>query len=129
VRCYFDSLRILDTAAFKRVYNIQKGVRNSFPPAIQHKIVNGKRNGTPTAKYIIPTVVHVVYSPTDTNTNITDAQILKQIEILNNAMKDSANGIQFCLATKKPENRRISGFFSDTNKRSCKKTKAKHLLC
>lgn len=110
VRCFFDSLRILDTSAYKRVYNIQKSVKSIFPPAIQYKInPNAKRSGIPMAKYIIPIVVHVIYSPNDTNTNISDAQIQKQINILNNAMKDSANGIQFCLATKKTDNSSFSG--------------------
>lgn len=103
VPCYFDSMRLHDTVASANAYNIQKSIRNSFSTNIFIKKINAKRSFTPVAKYIIPIVVHVVYSATNSLTNIPDSQIIHQIEILNQAMKDSGNGIQFCFATIKPD--------------------------
>ena len=70
-------------------------IRGAFPPEIiLENSGNKKRSSTSKARYIIPIVVHVIYS--NSNNNISEAQIKSQIDTLNKAMRDPDNGIQFC---------------------------------
>ena len=69
----------------------------------------------PKTRYVIPVVVHVVY--TNGANNISDSQIYSQIEALNNHFSNKAStaspavntGIQFILATKDANGTTISG--------------------
>ena len=79
-------------------------------------------NSCGTAKYILPVVVHIIHSATDTTVgtggNISYAQIIDQLEQLNNAYtnaypansSDTVNtGIRFCLAQKRPDGTAFNG--------------------
>lgn len=72
----------------------------------------------PIANYLLPIVVHVVHLPSDSvgqGSNISEAQILHQIELLNMFFRNhyGANsintGIQFCLAKMNPDGSPIDG--------------------
>ncbi len=72
------------------------------PEGNEQDLVAGNCNKT---TYLIPVVVHI--DTTDTATNISDAQVQHQIDILNEAF-DTAK-IQFCLAQKRPDGSSFSG--------------------
>jgi hypothetical protein len=63
------------------------------------------------AHYVIPIAVHIIHKTADaspgTGSNISDAQVNNQIEVLNNCFKPY--GIQFCLATKNIDSSTFSG--------------------
>lgn len=75
-------------------------------------------NGCPQVNYILPVVVHVIHLVADASpgigTNIRDSQVDSQMLALNRAFANyggtSINtGIQFCLATKKPDGSSFNG--------------------
>lgn len=77
----------------------------------------------PRTDYIIPVVIHIVHHTNDSvgqGANITDAQVLNQMEILNNIFANqhgtSVNtGIQFVLAQQTPNNTATTGILRLAN--------------
>lgn len=98
-QCYFDELmldQIKKNPAVLERMNERDLLINDFIHE-KHKNNSGGIEKTLSANLIIPVVVYVVheYGPE----NITDLQVMSQIDALNNYYEDY--GIQFCLATKK----------------------------
>jgi hypothetical protein len=85
------------------------------PPNYSCEICLNTGPTCPKTRYVIPVVVHVVY--TNGTNNISDTQINSQIEALNNHFSNKAGtgspavntGIQFILATKDVNGSTISG--------------------
>lgn len=76
-------------------------------------VPNGLGSGCRRANFIVPVVFHVLYDPYDTITNISDAQVQNQLDVLNSAFAGVYGGvntgIQFCLAQKKPNGTSFNG--------------------
>ena len=93
---------------------LEKVISAHLEAGAQSRVVNGT--------LIIPVVVHVIHSneALGSGTNISDAQVLSQIDVLNedfgrygnglNTHPNGANtGIQFCLAKRKPDGSATNG--------------------
>jgi hypothetical protein len=84
-------------------------------------VQQGMSSGCRRVNYIIPVVFHVVYDPNDSTTNISDAQVQNQLQVLNDAFAGVTGGvntgIQFCLAQKRPDNSSFNGInhIADSN--------------
>lgn len=76
-------------------------------------------SGCNEVKYLVPVVVHIIHDPTDTSTNISDAQVNNAIDEMNKAFRNEAGnflpavntGIQFCLAKKNHLGATITGIY------------------
>lgn len=134
-RCGFDEIQELefhkDSNAFIQKKNAHANNVNYYrkqnpgpnypstpiPPEGQGELL--VTDGCNGAKYLVPVVIHVIYNPGDTNTNIKVAQIEAQIEKLNYFFRNGFNnklpavntGIQFCLAKKDDHGNPISGIY------------------
>lgn len=114
---YWDSLTLAQSSEYAEA-------RQSFEKKLSSYIKNKKKSGTNTTVYQIPVVVHVIHDNSSntiggfSNSNISDAQIYSQIEVLNEDFRRtntdasqtsteflsiaSDTEIDFCLATIDP---------------------------
>lgn len=94
--------------------NSKQGSKSLIPGNIRES--GSKRSiGPDMAHYVIPIVVHVVHAgeTEGTGSNISNTQITNQVLNLNNYFKPY--GIQFCLATKKPDSSSFNGITRRAN--------------
>ncbi len=125
VSCSFDSIMLSDTSRLHNLIRSQIAYRSMDYGKINYGTfynMSQKRSSTPKAKYILPTVVHVIHLSTEsegTGSNIYTSQIQHQLSWLNTAFaKTMSNGqpvgVQLCLATKMPDGSPFSGIIRHT---------------
>lgn len=108
--CGFDSIIPLSTS----YYDAIQQRRDMLDPAdtLSGSSVKFKHGDVTQAQMLIPVVFHIIHLPSDatpgTGTNISETQVLHQIDLLNEAFRNESGvgtfavntGIQFCLAQK-----------------------------
>jgi hypothetical protein len=117
---YLDYLEASDPAGFSQAQSAHHAnidyYRSQHPnpsymphPGDNSNAIQGGSN-CPTAEYILPVVVHVMYG---SSTLVDSARAERQIDILNQWYRNTAGanqtGVQFCLAKKKPDNTSFGG--------------------
>ena len=128
---YWDSLQLANNPAYAKA-------RSQFEKKLSSYILRKKKSGSTDQVYQIPVVVHIVHDNTNGtiggkgNSNISDEQILSQIQVLNEDFRrtnaDTSNTssifkpvaadteIEFCLASVNPNGNFTTGitrYFSD----------------
>lgn len=117
---YHSSYDSLQTQLLNQVQDFRQ--RNPTLTFLPNGGVPGGTQGSSTltcrkAKYLIPVVVHVIYDVNDSTTNISEDQIMNQLEVLNANLANAHNagspavntGIQVCLATRDASGNPVSG--------------------
>jgi hypothetical protein len=111
--CATDKLHLEHSIQNPQLYKLQEEYKHNLESIIQKR--KSSRLAASNDLYTIPVVVHVIHNSTYTNTNISDAQILSQITVLNEDFRKKSGtkgantnplgadvNIEFCMASKDP---------------------------